>query len=80
MSDVYDISLQDWWKTVEKMLDFMCTGQMGNFIFHPVYTFLNYNCTTVELRNFEKATPPYHQCPYSCLKELVDHVSNPNLL
>ena len=24
-----------------------------------LYTFLNYNCTTVELRNFEKATPPY---------------------
>ena len=60
MSNVYDISLQHWWKTVEEMLDFMCTGQMGNFIFRPVHTFLNYNCTTVELGNFEKATPPYH--------------------
>ena len=35
MSNVYDIwlyPLQDWWRTVEEMLDFMYTGQIGNFI------------------------------------------------
>ena len=39
MSDVYDIwlySLQDWWSTANEMSDFIPTGQMGNFIFHPV--------------------------------------------
>ena len=39
MSDVYDIwlyPLQDWWRTVNEMSDFMSTGQMGNFIFHRV--------------------------------------------
>ena len=35
MLDVYDIwlyPLQDWWRTVNKMSDFMSTGQMGNFM------------------------------------------------
>ena len=39
MSDVYDIwlyPLQDWWRTVNEMSDFMSTRQMGNFIFRPV--------------------------------------------
>ena len=39
MSDVYDIwlyPLQDWWRTVNEMADFMSIGQMGNFIFRPV--------------------------------------------
>ena len=39
MSDVYDIwlyPLQDWWRTVKEMSDFMSTRQMGNFIFRPV--------------------------------------------
>ena len=39
MSDMYEIwlcPLQDWWKTVGEMLDFMYTGQMENFIFQPV--------------------------------------------
>ena len=39
MSDVYDIwlyPLQDLWRTVNDMSDFMPTGQMGNFIFCPV--------------------------------------------
>jgi len=39
MSDIYDTwfyPLQDWWRTVNERLDFMYTGQMGNFIFHPV--------------------------------------------
>ena len=39
MSDVYDIwlyPLQDWYKMVNEMSDFMYTGQMGNFIFHLV--------------------------------------------
>ena len=43
MSDVYDIwlcPLQDWLKTVRKMLDFMYTGQMENFIFRPVLLLL----------------------------------------
>ena len=44
MSDVYEIQLyplQDWWKTVEEMLDFVYTGQMGNFIFRTVqYTYV----------------------------------------
>ena len=42
MSDVYEIwlyPLHDWWKTVKEMLDFMYTGQMGNFIFRPVINF-----------------------------------------
>ena len=42
MSDVYEIwlyPLHDWWKTVTEMLDFMYTGQMGNFIFRPVINF-----------------------------------------
>ena len=42
MLDVYDIwlnPLQDWWRTVEEMLDFMYEGQMGNFIFRLVYNF-----------------------------------------
>ena len=40
MLDVYDIwlyPLQDWWRTVNEMYDFMSTGQMGNFIFRPVF-------------------------------------------
>ena len=40
MSDVYDIwlyPLQDWWETVDEMSNFMSTGQMGNFIFCPVF-------------------------------------------
>ena len=40
MSDVYDIwlyPLQDWWRTVNEMADFMSIGQMGNFIFRPVH-------------------------------------------
>ena len=40
MSDAYDIwlyPLQDWWRTVNEMSDFMSTGQMGNFIFRPVF-------------------------------------------
>ena len=39
MSDMYEIwlcPLQDWWKTVRKMLVFMYTGQMENFILQPV--------------------------------------------
>ena len=39
MSDVYDIwlyPLQDRWRTVNEMSDFMYTGQMGNLIFHHV--------------------------------------------
>ena len=51
MSDVYDIwlySLQDWWRTVEEMLDFMYEGQMGNFIFRPVYIILDFH-TLVEV-------------------------------
>ena len=42
MSEVYDIwlyPLQDWWRTVKEMLDFMYKGQMGNFIFRPVCIF-----------------------------------------
>ena len=40
MLDVYDIwlyPLQDWYKTVNEMSDFMYKGQMENFIFCPVY-------------------------------------------
>ena len=40
MSDVYEIwlyPLQDWWRTVNEMSDFMSTGQTGNFIFRPVF-------------------------------------------
>ena len=43
MSDVYDIwlyPLQDWWKTVSEMSDFMSTGQMGNFIFRHILIYL----------------------------------------
>ena len=39
MLDVYDIwlyPLQDWWRTVNEMSDFMSTRQMGNFISRPV--------------------------------------------
>ena len=39
VSDVYDIwlyPLQDWWRTVIEMSNFMSTGQMGNFIFRTV--------------------------------------------
>ena len=39
MLDVYNIwlyPLQDWYKTVNEMSDFMYTGQMENFIFRPV--------------------------------------------
>ena len=41
MSDVYDIwlnALQDWWRMVNEMSDFMSTGQKGNFIFRLVYS------------------------------------------
>ena len=31
-----DYPLQDWWKTVKEMIDFVHTGQIGNFIFHTV--------------------------------------------
>ena len=39
MSDVYDIwlyPLQDWWRTINEMSDFMSTGQIGNLIFRLV--------------------------------------------
>ena len=47
MSDVYDIwlyPLQDWWRTVNEMSDFMSTGQMENFIYRSV-TYVQ--CSTV---------------------------------
>ena len=36
-SDIWLHPLQDWCKMVDEMSDFMSTGQMGNFIFRPVY-------------------------------------------
>ena len=39
MSDMYDIwlyPLQDWWRTVNEMSNFLHTEEIGNFIFHPV--------------------------------------------
>ena len=51
MSDVYDIwlyPLQDWWRTVNEMSDFMSTGQMGNFIFRPVIV------SSIHIRDPEK--------------------------
>ena len=48
MSNVYDIwlyPLQDWWRTVDEMSDFMSTGQMGNFIFRLVAN----NCIVVSV-------------------------------
>ena len=48
MSDVYDIwlyPLQDWWKRVNEMSNFMSTGQMGNFIFRPVSKVRNFAIT-----------------------------------
>ena len=35
-SNIWLYPLQDWWKTVNEMSNFMSTGQMGNFIFRPV--------------------------------------------
>ena len=35
-SDIWLYPLQDWWRTVNEMSDFMSLGQMGNFIFRPV--------------------------------------------
>ena len=39
MSDMYDIwlyPLQDWWKPVNKISNFMYTREIENFIFRPV--------------------------------------------
>ena len=36
ISDIWLYPLHDWWRTVNEMLDFMYTGQTGNFIFRPV--------------------------------------------
>ena len=50
MSDVYEIQLyllQDWWKTVEEMLDFVYTGQMGNFIFRTVHAVYVPGCSSL---------------------------------
>ena len=35
-SDIWLYPLQDWWKMVDEMSNFMSIGQMGNFIFRPV--------------------------------------------
>ena len=35
-SDIWLYPLQDWWKMVNEMSNFMSTGPMGNFISHPV--------------------------------------------
>ena len=35
-SDIWVYPLQNWWRTVNEMSNFMSTGQMGNFIFCPV--------------------------------------------
>ena len=35
-NDLWLYPLQDWWKTVNEISNFMYTGEIGNFIFHLV--------------------------------------------
>ena len=61
MSDVYDIwlyPLQDLWRTVNEMSDFMPTGQMGNFIFRPVYIVCESHYINHNLINQDKHCGP----------------------
>ena len=37
-SDIWLYPLQDWWRTVNKMSNFMYTERIGNFIFCSVLT------------------------------------------
>ena len=36
ISDIWLYPLQDWWRTVNEMSNFLHTGEIGNFIFRPV--------------------------------------------
>ena len=47
ISDIWLYSLQDWWRTVNEMSNFMYTGQIGNFIFRPVH-----KCTITTVSGF----------------------------
>ena len=47
-SDIWLYPLQDWWRIVNEMSDFMSTGQMGNFIFHNVknpHNYISFGCS-----------------------------------
>ena len=35
-SNIWLYPLHDWWRAINQMLNFMHSGEMGSFIFHPV--------------------------------------------
>ena len=37
-SNIWLYPLHDWWRAVNEMSNFMHSGEMGSFIFHPVST------------------------------------------
>ena len=58
--------LQDWWKTVNEMSNFLYTGQIGNFIFHPARVLVLHSHSYAICVHFSPCKSPSPPSPQLC--------------